>query len=46
MVTAVHIRRLTVVLVAAVTAATAGAATNSADQPLLTYAVAPMYVGA
>jgi RTX calcium-binding nonapeptide repeat (4 copies)/WD40-like Beta Propeller Repeat len=41
----VHIRRLTVALVAAVTAATAGAATNSAGPQLLTYAVAPMYAG-
>jgi hypothetical protein len=41
----VHTRRLTVALMAAVTAATAGAATNSADRPLLTYAVAPMYAG-
>lgn len=45
MVGAVQIRRLTLPLVVAVTAATAGAATNSADRPLLTYAVAPMYVG-
>jgi Tol biopolymer transport system component len=37
---------LTVALVATVTAAIAGAATNSADRPpLLTYAVAPMYAG-
>jgi Tol biopolymer transport system component len=41
----VHIRRLTVALVAAVTAASAVAATNSADLPLLTYAVAPMSAG-
>ena len=40
-----HARRLTVALVAAITAATAGAATNSAGPPLLTYAVAPMHVG-
>jgi hypothetical protein len=40
-----HARRLTVALVAAATAATAGAATNSAGRPLLTYAVAPMHVG-
>jgi Tol biopolymer transport system component len=40
-----HIRRLTVALVAAATAASAGAATNSAGPPLLTYAVAPMHVG-
>ena len=45
MVGAVFVRRLTVALVTAATAATAGAATNTAGPPLLTYAVAPMYVG-
>jgi Tol biopolymer transport system component len=45
MVAAVFVRRLTVALVAAVTAATAGAATNTTGPPLLTYAVAPMWVG-
>lgn len=46
MVGAVHGRRLTVALVAAATAATAGAATNPAGPQLLTYAVAPINVGA
>jgi Tol biopolymer transport system component len=41
----VFIRRLTVALVAAVTAATAGAATNTADRPLLTFAFANRHVG-
>ena len=41
----VFIRRLTVALVAAVTAATAGAATNTADRPLLTFAFANKHVG-
>lgn len=45
MVGAVLMRRLTVALVAGATAATAGAATNTAGTPLLTYAVAPVHVG-
>ena len=41
----VFIRRLTVALVAAVTAATAGAAANTAGPSLLTYAAGPIDVG-
>jgi Tol biopolymer transport system component len=46
MVGVVFRRHATVALVAAATAATAGAATNTTGPPLLTYAVAPIYVGA